>query len=197
MLTKESSKVAVERNEVIAKTGYDVKKFGKVKVQPLSDARKAQLLNVPVAALKLPIVLSPSRPLKGESSLTLFSSIMVDPTYPAESGEALYTSAYQGAVFPGAQVAFPRIKKGKMHLVEFNLVLNMDITYHFRVFQYPLADFQDISVKGPAIETLVALVPPVDEIDGDLELGASIQQRNTVNDNAGWALYSVSITTTT
>jgi hypothetical protein len=122
--------------------------------------------------------------------------MMVDPKFPTGSGQALYSSAYPGGVFPGAQVAFPRIKTGKKHLVEFNVLLNSNVTYNFRVFQYPLGGFQDVSIPGPKSETLVSLVPPVDEIDGDLELGAAIQQRDTVSESAGWVLHSVRITTT-
>ena len=72
----------------------------------------------------------------------------------------------------------------------------MNATYNFRVFQYPLGDFQDVSVQGPKTTTLVALVPPIDEISGSLELGASIQNRNGTNVNVGWVLHSVRITTT-
>ena len=60
--------------------------------------------------------------------------------------------------------------------------------------EFSLGDFQDISVQETKTETLVALVPPVDEIGGALEIGASVQDRNTVNDFAAWILHSVSIT---
>ncbi|HEX6181493.1 MAG TPA: hypothetical protein VFZ47_09610, partial [Chitinophagaceae bacterium] len=151
---------------------------------------------VTVAQLKTPIVLAPAAPVKGKSNLTIYTSLMVYPKFPAGTGQALFHSAVQWPTFPGAQVEFPRIKKGKKHLVEFNVQLNMAVTYHFRIFEYPLANFKDVSIVGPKTDTLVALVPPVDEIDGDLMLGASIQQRNSENDAAGWALYSVRITTT-
>jgi hypothetical protein len=196
MPTKELSKITVRRNEVITKLGFDGKKIESLKFESVSNARRAQLLKVPVASLKTPIVLSPASLIKGKSNLELFSSMMVDPTWPSSTGQALFSSAYPGVLFPEVQVAFPRIKTGKMHLVEFNVVLYGNVTYKFRVFEYPLADFQDVSVPGPKAETLLALVPPVDEITGDLELGASIQQRNTVSDNAGWVLHSVVITTT-
>lgn len=62
--------------------------------------------------------------------------------------------------------------------------------------EFPLGDFQDISIQGPKTETLVALVPPVDEIRGALKIGASVQHRNTGNDFAGWIMHSVSITAT-
>jgi hypothetical protein len=196
MLTNELAKPVAYRKQVAEKLGYDFKKLDTVKFEPLSDAKKASLLNAPIAALTVPIHLSPSRLINGQSNLELFSSMMVDPANPAGSGMALFSSAYPGVLFPTAQVAFPRIAKGKMHLVEFHVELYSNVTYHFRVFQYPLGDFQDISVQGPKTETLVALVQPVDQIEGNLELGASIDQHNTLNDDAGWSLHSVSITTT-
>lgn len=190
------SKADLDRNEVVTKLGIEPRKFETAKVKALTDVQKAKLLEVTVAQLKTPIVLAPAAPVKGKSNLTIYTSLMVYPKFPAGTGQALFHSAVQWPTFPGAQVEFPRIKKGKKHLVEFNVQLNMAVTYHFRIFEYPLANFKDVSIVGPTTDTLVALVPPVDEIDGDLMLGASIQQRNSENDAAGWALYSVRITTT-
>ncbi len=169
----------VQRKEALIKMGFDVKKLDRATPRTLTDAQRAKLLEVKVAELKSPFLLTPAKPKNGKSHLTLYSSMMVYPIYPADSGEALFSSMFQGAVFPGAQVSFPRLKTGKMHLVEFNVALNMNLTYKFRVFQYPLGDFQDISIQGPKTTTLTALVPPVDQISGNLELGASIQNRNT------------------
>jgi len=100
-----------------------------------------------------------------------------------------------GATFPGVQVAFPRIKKGKLHLVEFHVQLNTSTKYKFRVFEYPLGDFTDIEIQGPKSDIIVALCPPVDEIPGKLELGAAIQHRNPASQSAGWNFFQVKVST--
>ena len=196
MPSKKISAAITLRNELVTQFGFTPRKLETAKPKFLSEAQQAKLLGVVQAQLKTPIVLSPAKPVKGKSTLTIYTSLMVDPKYPDGVGQALFSSMFPGAVFAGAQVAFPRIKTSKMHLVEFNVVLNMNATYNFRVFQYPLGDFQDVSVQGPKTTTLVALVPPIDEISGSLELGASIQNRNGTNVNVGWVLHSVRITTT-
>lgn len=59
------------------------------------------------------------------------------PVQPAATGMALFSSLFQGAVFPGCAVEFMRIKKGRLHLVEFHVVLHSSVTYQFRIFTYP------------------------------------------------------------
>jgi hypothetical protein len=195
MPPKKLSEAVVQRNDVTTRLGFDPKQLTKVKVKALTDVQKAKILEVSVGKLKTQLTLTPAAPLKSKSYLTLYSAMMVYPIWPDGTGEALFSSAFQGAVFPGAQVEFPRMKKGSNHLVEFNVQLNMNVVYKFRIFHFPLGGFQDIQIQGPKTDTLIILAPPIDEISGDLELGASIQQRNTVNDNAGWALFSVRVTT--
>jgi hypothetical protein len=180
------------------KFGVTLKRLRATKITALTATQRAKLLGVAVGdlvAVVTPIVLSPAKPIKGASNLTLFSSMMVDPTWPVGSGQALFSSAYPGAVDQGAQVAFNRVKKGHTHLVEFHVTLNMSVAYKFRVFTYPLAQFVDVTIQGPTTTTIPALAPPVDQISGTLELGASIQQRNSKADNAGWSLQSVEINT--
>lgn len=196
MATSKLSRAIVDRNDVVTKLGFEPRKLDNAKVRTLTDVQRAKHLDVAVSLLKSPIVLSPAVPVKGKSTLTIYTSLMVYPKFPEGVGQALFHSGIQWPVFPGAQVEFPRIKKGKKHLVEFNVQLNMDITYKFRIFEYPMGTFKDVSIQGPKTETLVALIPPIDEIDGDFSFGASIQQRNSEADAAGWALYSVRITTT-
>ena len=180
------------------KLGITVRQLRNTKVNTISDTARAKLLGVSAANLvriKTPIVLSPAKPIKGtDQYILMFSSIMVDPTWPAATGQALFSSGYPGAVDQGVQVAFPRVKKGKNHLVEFYVSLNSAVAYKFRVFTYPLGDFQDITIQGPKPNTIItALAPPVDQISGPLDLGASIQQRNTVQDDAGWSFQSVQV----
>lgn len=178
--------------------GVTAAKLRSTKITALTDAQRAKLLGVAtggLVAVATPIVLSPAKPIKGASSLTIFSSMMVDPTWPAAVGQALFSSAFPGAVDQGAQVAFNRVKRGHTHLVEFHVTLNMSVAYKFRVFTYPLGEFVDVTIQGPKTTTIAALAPPVDEISGTVELGAALQQRNTKADNAGWSLQSVEVNT--
>ena len=165
------------------------------KSKPLTVAQRAKILDVKPGMLRTPLDLTPARPIDGKRYIQLFSCMMMDPTFPAATGQALFSSLFPGAVFPACQVAFPRVKKGKNHLVEFQTVLHGDGPYKFRVFTYPLGQFEDVSVQGNQAHTFTALVPPVDQISGDLELGAEIQQRNETSDAAGWTLHAVRITT--
>jgi hypothetical protein len=183
-----------------AKLGMTTRQLRSAKVTAMTDAQRAKLLGVTASTLGLvrtPIVLAPAAPIKGASRLTIFTALMVDPTWPAGSGQALFSSAYPGAVDSGVQVAFPRIKKGRLHLVEFYVSLPTSVAYKFRVFTYPLGEFQDVTIQGPKASTVIpALVPPVDEIDGTPELGAAIQLRNTKADGAGWGFQSAQVNAT-
>jgi hypothetical protein len=173
------------------KLGLDVKKLEKLRVKELTDAQRAKLFKVPVENLApTAIELRPSKPSSSKGFLTFFSSPMVMSNPLATNDLAVFSSAFPGVVFPGVQVEFTPIKKGKMHLVEFHVTLNMPKTYKFRVFSYPLATFQDLSLNQSQVIT--ALVPPLENISTGY--GAAIQQRNEVSDNAGWSFYKVRIT---
>jgi hypothetical protein len=88
------------------------------------------------------------------------------------------------------QVEFKQIKPGKAHLVEFNVLLFNDaVAYKFRAFQYPMAAFQDISLTQQQIITV--FIPGIPDYTGNL--GASIDQLNTKNEEAGWLFRSVRI----
>ncbi|MBV9879764.1 MAG: hypothetical protein JO180_04670 [Gemmatirosa sp.] len=190
---------AVQETAVAAKVGLTVTQLRSTKLVSISDTARAKYLGVRASGLvrvATPIVLSPAKPITGSSSLTLFTAMMVDPTWPTGSGQALFSSGFPGGVDPGAQVAFPRLATGKTHLVEFYVTLNKAAAYKFRVFTYPLGDFVDVVIQGPKSTVIPALAPPVDQIAGALELGASIQQRNTKADDAGWSLQSVQVNTT-
>lgn len=187
-----------QANALATKFGVTLKKLRATTNTPMSNVQRAKALGVSVGTLvpvATPIVLSPAKPIKGSSHLTIFSSVMVDPTWPAGSGQALFSSAYPGVVDQGVQVAFNRVKKGHTHLVEFHVSLNMNVAYRFRVFTYPLGEFVDVTIQGPKTTIIPALAPPVDEISGTLELGASLQQRNSKADGAGWSLQSVEVNT--
>jgi len=195
------SPVDVQLVDVATKLGTTVTKLRSTQVKLISDAQRAKLLGVSAANLtriRTPIVLSPAKPIKGtDQYILVFTSMMVDPTWPAGVGQALFNSRFPGGVEPGVQVAFPRVKKGKQHLVEFYVSLNMNVAYKFRVFTYPLGDFQDVTIQGPKPNTIItALAPPVDQISGALQLGAFIQQRNTAQDDAGWSFQSVQVNVT-
>lgn len=183
--------------ELVSRFGITTRQLRATRLTPISDAQRARLIGVKPGDLTMvatPIALSPAKPIKGKSTLTLFTAMMVDPTWPVGSGQALFSSRFPGAVFAGAQVAFMRVKKGKQHLVEFYVTLNMNVAYRFRVFTFPLGEFQDVTIQGPKASTVItALAPPVDEISGALELGALLQQRNGPEEDAGWSLQSVQV----
>ena len=184
--------------DLATKLGTSVSQLRNTKVKTITDTARAKLLGISAAGLvqmKTPIVLSPAKPIKGtDQYILMFSSIMVDPTWPAGVGQALFNSSYPGVVDQGVQVSFPRVKKGVNHLVEFYVSLNMSVAYKFRVFTYPLGDFQDVTIQGPKANTIItAVVPPVDSIPGALDMGAAISQRNAKADNAGWSFQSVQV----
>lgn len=181
----------VRRSEVIGKLGLTLQDLDRIKVKELTVSQRAKLLKVSPSVLTGPIVLSPGKPRSGKNFLTFFSAMMVNAEPLASNEIALFSSAFPGAVFPSVQVEFNPIKKNKLHLVEFNVTLNdPSKTYKFRVFQYPLANFQDVSLNSTQVIT--ALIPPIEDFSGSY--GASIDQRNEPKESAGWMLHSVRIT---
>ncbi|HEX5758356.1 MAG TPA: hypothetical protein VF121_04125 [Thermoanaerobaculia bacterium] len=196
MPRQDLTRAAADRRKAIEAIGTTEGKLRRIKPRVLSDAQRASALGATVSLLRAPVTLTPAQPKKGKSALTLHSCMMSYPVQPAATGMALFSSLFQGAVFPGCQVEFMRIKKGRLHLVEFHVVLHSSVTYKFRIFTYPLAEFQDVAIPGGGSKILTALAPPVDEISGDLELGAAVQQRNSVEEAAGWTLHSVRVSTT-
>jgi hypothetical protein len=47
--------------------------------------------------LKAPYILSPAKPVKGKSTLTIYTSLMVYPKWPEGVGQALFSSSFQSA----------------------------------------------------------------------------------------------------
>ncbi|MEP6729409.1 MAG: hypothetical protein ABJE10_02170 [bacterium] len=189
---------STQLTQVVSQAGITAKQLRSTKIKLMTDVQRARVIGVAtggLVALKVPIVLSPAAPIKGTSDMELFSAMLVDPTWPAGSGQALFSSGFPAGVAPGVQVAFNRVKTGKTHLVEFYVTLNMNVAYRFRVFTFPLGDFVDVTIQGPKTTVIAALAPPVDQISGTLELGASIMQLNSVSDDAGWSCQSVQVNT--
>ena len=113
--------------------------------------------------------------------------VLADPA--ASNNIALFSSGFPTAVSPGLQVAFDAITAGKKHLVEFNISLNeSNKVYKFRVFQYPTATFQDISISGSQV--ISVLINPEANIT---TYGAQIMQLNTKAENCGWIFHSLKI----
>lgn len=179
------------RMEVMEKIGLDAKKLEKVRVKELTPIQRARLLRVkPELMASTMIELKPSKPSTSKGFLSFYSPLMVLANPLPSNDIAVFSSSFQGAVFPGVQVEFTPIKKNKMHLVEFHVTLNQPKTYKFRVFSYPLATFQDISINSSQVIT--TLVPPFEELSSGF--GASLQQRNEPGDNAGWMFHKVRVT---
>jgi hypothetical protein len=185
-----------QANVIATKLGVTLTKLRTTKITAMTSAQQAKALGVStggLVAVPTPILLSPAKPITGSSNLVVFSTMLVDPTWPVGTGQALFSSGYPAGVDPGAQVAFNRVKTGHTHLVEFHVTLNSNVAFKFRVFTYPLGDYVDVTIQGPKTTVIAALAPPVDQIAGTLELGAAIQQRNSKADYAGWSLQSVEV----
>jgi hypothetical protein len=181
----------VNTDKVIERVGLTRRNFERIKVKELTDNQRAKILKVTLSALTGPIVLTAGKPRSGKNFLTFFSAMMVSADPQANGDFALFSSAFLGVTNPSVQLEFEPIKQNAQHLVEFNVTLNdPSKTYKFRVFQYPLDAFQDISPSGSQVIT--ALIPPIADFSGPY--GASITQQNKANENAGWVLHSVRIT---
>ncbi len=179
------------RLDTITRLGLDPQTLEKIRVRELTDLQRARQLKVrPEALASTTIVLRPSKPSSSKGHLAFYSSPMVLADPLPSNDIAVFSSGFQGAVFPGVQVEFTPIRKNKLHLVEFHITLNQPKTYMFRVFSYPLATFQDIALEQTQVIT--ALVPPA---EGITSYGAAIQQRNPVADSAGWLFHKIRIST--
>lgn len=173
--------------ERAAQAGFDARRREQIKYKELTDVQRARLLKVDVSQLTAAIVLSPKKLKSGKNHLTLYSPVLVQPEWDI----ALFHTMLPVTTFPGAQIEFAPIKKNKPHLVEFKVALNVSsTTYKFRLFQYPLASFQDISLSGS--QPISVLIQPVAGFEGTY--GAELQQRNETGEQAGWALHSVRVT---
>jgi len=185
------------RREVASAFGLEELAIRTFEPKMLTDVERAERLGVEIGKLETPFQLTPAAPRAKDAYLDLYQALMVLAEWPAATGMALFSSRFQWPVFPGAQISFPRLKKGQTCLVEFHLqLLDGTKTYQFRSFDYPLGGFEDLSIPGGSAHVIAVLVPPVDEIDGTLDLGAAIQQRNDEAANAGWELYSVRVSAT-
>ncbi|GAB3224977.1 hypothetical protein [Spirosoma arcticum] len=161
------------------------------KTRDLTLTQRAKYFKVEPKDLTIfPLTLTPGVPRIQQNNLSFFSAIMLLTETAASNNLALFSSAYPTGGNPSVQVEFKQIKPGKAHLVEFNVSLvNEAIPYKFRVFQYPLATFQDITLTKQQI--IAVFIPGIPGFTGTL--GASIDQTNTKNDNASWMFRSVRI----
>jgi hypothetical protein len=180
------------RAENLDRFGLDFRKLERLRPRELTDAQRGRLMRVKPELMAAPLQLTPGKPRLTANRFLSFFSAMAVLSEPEPNEMAIFSSAFQGAVFPSVQVEFNPIKKTKAHLVEFYVTLNdPSKTYNFRVFQYPLATFQDISLTKS--QPLTVVIQPIPDFSGNL--GASIQQRNDPDDNAGWLFHKVRIST--
>ena len=186
-----SEQIKTLRLESMDKLNIDVKKLDRLRVKELTDIQRARLLEVRPEALSSTLIeLRPSKPSSAKGFLTFFSSMMVMSSNPLPQQRHRHLQlVVSGRGLSGHQVEFKQIKKNKTHLVEFHITLNQPKTYKFRVFSYPLATFQDISIDKSQVIT--ALVP---SFEGITSYGAALQQRNAAGDDAGWLFHKVRIT---
>lgn len=177
-------------SDKIKKLGFDPSSFATLKPARLTVAATARKLNVKPELLSTAVTLSPNKPRAGKKFLSFYSAMMVLADPRETNNIALFSSAFPTAVSPTIQVEFDPIKAGKKHLVEFNISLNEpDKVYKFRVFQFPSATFQDISISGS--QPITVLVNPFEDIAA---YGAEIMQLNTKAEACGWVFHSVKIT---
>ncbi len=156
----------------------------------MTDVAIAKKLGVRPELLSTAVTLSPNKPRTGNKFLSMYSAMMVIANPAASNNIALFSSAFPTAVSPAVQVEFDAIKTGKKHLVEFNISLNEpEKIYKFRVFQYPTATFQDISISGSQV--ISVLINPATGINS---YGAEIMQLNTKAEACGWIFHSLKIT---
>lgn len=183
--------IRAARLSTLEKLGLTEKRLSGLKVRELTDNQRIKIIGPDLKLASSSITLTPGKPRIGKSHLTFLTPVLVLTEELESNNVALFTSSVPGPTFPSVQIEFPQIKKNKPHLVEFNVSLfEKSKTYKFRVFHFPLAGFQDISLTQTQVIT--ALVPAIPNFSGDL--GASIQQRNTVGENIGWSLHSVRVT---
>lgn len=176
--------------DTFKKIRFDSALLSTLKPARLTDVVIAKKLGVATAALSTSVILSPNKPRSGKKFLSMYSAMMVLANPAASNNIALFSSGFPTAVSPAIQVEFDPITAGKKHLVEFNISLNeSNKVYKFRVFQYPTATFQDISISGSQV--ISVLINPDANITN---YGAQIMQLNTKAENCGWIFHSLKIT---
>lgn len=161
------------------------------RTRDLTTAQRAKYFKVePKDLILFSLILTPGVPRIQQNHLTFFSAVLLDTETITSNNYALFSSAYPTVISPSVQVDFKQIKPGKAHLVEFNVsLINDDIPYKFRVVQYPMGSFQDITLTKSQI--IAVFIPGLADFTGNL--GAAIVQTNTKNEQAGWIFRSVRI----
>lgn len=183
-------KLENSRLGTLKKFNLDMGTLATRKISKLSDVAVAKKLGLKPGVLTAKFVLSPNKPRVGNRFLSMYSAMMVIANPASSNNIALFSSAFPTAVNPAIQVEFDPITAGKKHLVEFNISLNEpNKVYKFRVFQYPTATFQDISISGS--QSLSVLV---NHSSGITTYGAEIMQLNTKAEECGWIFHSLTIT---
>ena len=178
------------RNSTLKKFNLDMGTLSTRKISKLSDVAVAKKLGVDPGLVTTAVILSPNKPRIGNKFLSMYSAMMVLADPRPSNNIALFSSAFPTAVSPAIQVEFDPITVGKKHLVEFNISLNEpNKVYKFRVFQYPTATFQDISISGS--QSINVLINPAANIT---TYGAEIMQLNTKAEACGWIFHSLTIT---
>jgi len=183
-------KIDISRFGTLKKLKLDANTLATRKPAVLTDVAIAKKLGVRPELLSTAVTLSPNKPRTGNKFLSMYSAMMVIANPAASNNIALFSSAFPTAVNPAVQVEFDAIKTGKKHLVEFNISLNEpEKVYKFRVFQYPTTTFQDISISGSQV--ISVLINPATDINN---YGAEIMQLNTKAEACGWIFHSLKIT---
>jgi len=177
--------------ETLRKAKIDASTLRNLKPTIMTDREITRAVGAKMTAVITSVTLSPNKPRTGKKFLSFHAAMMVLADPAVSNNIALFSSAYPSAVNPGLQVSFDAIKPGKKHLVEINITFNDPAkVYKFRVFKYPIATFQDISVSGSQVISVL-----IDAETGISEYGAGITQLNTKAEACGWIFHSLKIST--
>ena len=178
------------RTGIFTSLGLDMATLGSSGPQELTDAQRAELLNVQPEQLGPVIELSPGQPRYSPKTFLSFDSaalVTADPEF--DGNGALFTPEYD-LIFPGVGLEFEPINPSKPNLVEFCVGLGTKpMRYQFRLFQYPAGTFEDFSL----FETrpIYVVIPPAP--DSKDPFGALLQQRNEKGPKPVWTFSKVRI----
>ena len=176
--------------DIFKSTGMDYLKVAALKPLSFTDIEITSQLGARPGIMINSLILSPNKPRSGESFLSFHAAVMVEANPASSNNIALFSSAFPSVNNPSVQLEFATIKPGKKHLVEFNITFNEPAkVYKFRLIQFPTATYQDVSVSGTQV--LSILIPSIP--DYPYSYGAALNQLNTKAEACGWIFHSVKI----
>jgi len=181
------------RDALLSAQGFKPNRFARVKPAVLTTAEKAKLMGTTPTAVKAAFRLNPRHPVDGGAGLTLYETSLVITDQPAATGLSLFAPRL-GALM-GVSAIFPRLRRGRQHLVTFSIELFAARPYTIRVFSFPLDSVEDRTFTGPKKLTIPVLIPPLDQLPETVEFGARIMEFGVAGTRGGWAFYDADVVT--